>query len=51
MVVSALLRAKGLDNQVCMVVLDAASFTELGRTEFQAPGELLRHGRYSMHIF
>ncbi|KAG7158541.1 carotenoid isomerooxygenase-like [Homarus americanus] len=37
-VLSALLRAKGLDQQVCMLVLDATTFTELGRVEFVAPG-------------
>ena len=35
---SALLRARGLDRQVCMLVLDASSFTELARVEFLAPG-------------
>lgn len=38
MVLSALLRARGLDREVCMLVLDAASFTELARVEFLAPG-------------
>ncbi|MPC07798.1 Carotenoid isomerooxygenase [Portunus trituberculatus] len=37
-VLSALLRARGLDRQVCMLVLDASSFTELARVEFLAPG-------------
>ncbi|XP_064118691.1 uncharacterized protein LOC135223800 [Macrobrachium nipponense] len=37
-VLSALLRAKGLDNQVCMVILDAATFTLRARVEFLAPG-------------
>ncbi|XP_071539885.1 uncharacterized protein [Panulirus ornatus] len=37
-ILSALLRAKGLDQQVCMVILDASTFTELGRVEFTAPG-------------
>lgn len=37
-VLSALLRAKGLDREVCLLVLDATSFTELGRVEFLAPG-------------
>lgn len=38
MVLSALLRAEGRDREVCMLVLDAATFTELGRVEFRAPG-------------
>nr|XP_027236741.1 uncharacterized protein LOC113827985 [Penaeus vannamei] len=37
-VLAALLRAKGLDDQVCMLVLDATTFTELGRVEFVASG-------------
>ncbi|KAK8747233.1 hypothetical protein OTU49_016702 [Cherax quadricarinatus] len=37
-VLSALLRAKGLDQQVCILVLDACTFTEVGRVEFTAPG-------------
>lgn len=37
-VLSALLRAEGRDREVCMLVLDAATFTELGRVEFRAPG-------------
>ncbi|KAK7068323.1 Beta,beta-carotene 9',10'-oxygenase [Halocaridina rubra] len=37
-VLSALLRAKGLDTQVCLLILDAATFTELGRVEFVTPG-------------
>lgn len=35
---SALLRARGLDKEVCLLVLDAATFTELARVEFTAPG-------------
>ena len=38
MVLSALLRARGLDREVCMLMLDASSFTELARVEFTAPG-------------
>ncbi|XP_047469906.1 uncharacterized protein LOC125025759 [Penaeus chinensis] len=37
-VVAALLRAKGLDDQVCLLVLDATTFTELGRVEFVSSG-------------
>ncbi|XP_076056960.1 carotenoid isomerooxygenase-like [Oratosquilla oratoria] len=37
-VLSALLRARGLDNQVCLIVLDGTTFTELGRVEFECPG-------------
>ncbi|XP_050716720.1 carotenoid isomerooxygenase-like [Eriocheir sinensis] len=37
-VLSALLRARGLDREVCLLVLDAASFTELARVEFLSPG-------------
>lgn len=37
-VLSALLRAEGRDREVCMLVLDASTFTELGRVEFRAPG-------------
>lgn len=35
---SALLRARGLDREVCLLVLDATSFTELARVEFITPG-------------
>ena len=37
---SALLRCKGLDNEVCLLILDAKSFTELGRVEFKAPSQV-----------
>ena len=38
--VSALLRCKGLDNQVCLLVLDAKTFTELGRVEFEHSSDI-----------
>lgn len=37
-IVSTILRCKGLDNQICLVVLDAATFQEKGRVEFECEG-------------
>ncbi|KAK4302243.1 hypothetical protein Pmani_025648 [Petrolisthes manimaculis] len=37
-VLSALLRAEGRDCEVCLLVLDASTFTEVARVEFRSPG-------------
>ncbi|KAB7504835.1 Carotenoid isomerooxygenase [Armadillidium nasatum] len=47
-VVSSLLRCKGLDRQICLVILDATSFKEMGRVEFECLGPVPKclHGWY-----
>ncbi|CAG0914101.1 unnamed protein product [Notodromas monacha] len=47
-VLSVLLRAKGLDKQVTLLILDARSFKELGRVDFEADGPVPKdlHGWY-----
>ena len=37
-VLSAVLRAKGIDSEVFLLVLDASSFTELARVTFKTSG-------------
>ncbi|RXG54508.1 Carotenoid isomerooxygenase [Armadillidium vulgare] len=47
-VVSSLLRCKGLDRQICLLILDATSFKEMGRVEFECLGPVPKclHGWY-----
>ncbi|GLG92461.1 Carotenoid isomerooxygenase [Gryllus bimaculatus] len=48
-VLSALVWGKGDENKVALLVLDAASWTELGRTEFTTPGPVPKclHGWFA----
>ena len=47
-VLSVLLRARGLDRLVTLLVLDARSWRELGRADFEADGPVPKdlHGWY-----
>ncbi|CAG0905974.1 unnamed protein product, partial [Cyprideis torosa] len=45
-ILSAVLRAQGRDNEIALLILDAKSWTEIGRVEFVSPGPISKdlHG-------